>query len=50
VQAELAGAVLHSIALRARAGDSRASLRAFSRSGVKLLCGARAKSSSARSG
>ncbi len=41
VQAELAGAVLHSIALRARAGDSRASLRAFSRAAVKWLCGAR---------
>ena len=40
VLAELAGAVLHSIALRARAGDSRVSLRAFSRDAVKLLCGA----------
>lgn len=39
VLADLAGAVLHSIALRARAGDSRASLRAFSREAVKLLSG-----------
>lgn len=38
--ADIAGAVLHSIALRARAGDSRASLRAFSRAAVRLLCGA----------
>ncbi len=38
--AEMAGAVLHSIALRARAGDSRPSLQAFSRAAVKLLCGA----------
>jgi AcrR family transcriptional regulator len=37
--ANLAGAVLHSIALRSRAGDSRASLRAFSRGAVRLLCG-----------
>jgi hypothetical protein len=42
VLADLAGAVLHSIALRARAGDSRASLRALSREAVKLLCGAAA--------
>jgi hypothetical protein len=39
VLADLAGAVLHSIALRARAGDSRASLRAFSREAVRWLCG-----------
>jgi AcrR family transcriptional regulator len=38
--AEMAGAVLHSLALRARAGDSRSSLHAFSRDAVKLLCGA----------
>jgi AcrR family transcriptional regulator len=37
--ADLAGAVLHSIALRARAGDSRAALRTFSRAAVELLCG-----------
>jgi AcrR family transcriptional regulator len=35
--ADLAAAVLYSIALRARAGDSRASLRAFSRSAVAFL-------------
>ncbi len=39
VLADLAGAVLHSIALRARAGDSRSSLRAFSREAVRWLCG-----------
>jgi len=37
--ANLAGAVLHSIALRARAGDSRASLRAFARAAARQLCG-----------
>jgi AcrR family transcriptional regulator len=36
--ADLAGAVLHSIALRARAGDSRAELLAFSRAAVATLC------------
>jgi AcrR family transcriptional regulator len=36
--AQLAAAALHSIALRARAGDSRASLRAFARGTVALLC------------
>jgi len=35
--AELSGAVLHSLALRARAGDSRASLRDFARGSVQLL-------------
>ena len=40
--ADLAGAVLHSLALRARAGDSRAALRRFSRAAVKWLCGAAA--------
>ncbi|MEX2205794.1 MAG: TetR/AcrR family transcriptional regulator [Myxococcota bacterium] len=38
--AELAASVLFSIALRARAGDSRASLAAFSRKAVTLVCGA----------
>jgi AcrR family transcriptional regulator len=37
--AELAGAVLHSLALRARAGDSRASLEHFAREAVRFLCG-----------
>jgi AcrR family transcriptional regulator len=36
--AELAASVLFSIALRARAGHSRASLAAFSRKAVKLVC------------
>lgn len=39
VLADMASAVLFSIALRARAGDDRAALRAFSREAVKLLCG-----------
>ncbi len=38
--ADLAAAVLFSIALRARAGDSRASLRAFARAAVAFVCGA----------
>ncbi|HTO53388.1 MAG TPA: TetR/AcrR family transcriptional regulator [Myxococcota bacterium] len=47
--ADLAGAVLHSIALRARAGDSRESLRAFARSAVKHLCsGGRSRGSRRR--
>jgi AcrR family transcriptional regulator len=37
--AELAGAVLHSIALRARAGDARAALRRFAHAAVGTLCG-----------
>jgi len=37
--AELAAAVLFALALRSRAGDSRASLRAFSRQAVQMLCG-----------
>ncbi|QGZ56282.1 TetR/AcrR family transcriptional regulator [Paraburkholderia acidiphila] len=37
--ARLASAVLHSMALRARAGDSRASLRAMAVAGVTLICG-----------
>ena len=36
--ANLAAAVLYSIALRARAGDSRASLRKFAQASVALLC------------
>jgi AcrR family transcriptional regulator len=38
--ARLASALLHSMALRARAGDSRASLRAMAVAGVALICGA----------
>jgi AcrR family transcriptional regulator len=41
--ADLAAAVLFSIALRARAGDSRASLRRFSREAVAFLCGSAAR-------
>ncbi|MCP3724461.1 TetR/AcrR family transcriptional regulator [Paraburkholderia sp. CNPSo 3272] len=37
--ARLASALLHSMALRARAGDSRASLRAMAVAGVALICG-----------
>lgn len=37
--AELASAVLFSIALRSRAGDSRAELRAFARSAVAFIIG-----------
>jgi len=48
--ADMAAAVLFSLALRSRAGDSRASLRAFSRQAVTMLCGARARSSAARTG
>ncbi|WP_253958941.1 hypothetical protein [Paraburkholderia fungorum] len=36
---KLASAILHSLALRSRAGDSRASLRATAVAGVALLCG-----------
>lgn len=36
--AKLASAVLHSLALRSRAGDTRASLRATARAGVAMLC------------
>lgn len=38
--ADMAGAVLHSIALRARAGDSRSELAKFARAAVKLLASA----------
>jgi AcrR family transcriptional regulator len=41
VLAKLASAVLHSLALRARAGDSAASLRALADAGVRWLCGQR---------
>jgi len=48
--ADMAGAVLHSIALRARAGDSREALRRFSRAAVKLLCGGGAPKRARRAG
>ncbi|MBB4442104.1 MULTISPECIES: TetR/AcrR family transcriptional regulator [Rhizobium] len=37
--ARLASAVMHSLAVRARAGDSRETLEAIARSGVELICG-----------
>jgi TetR/AcrR family transcriptional regulator, copper-responsive repressor len=37
--ARLASAFLHSMALRARAGDTRASLRAMAVAGVAMICG-----------
>ncbi|PVX78754.1 TetR/AcrR family transcriptional regulator [Paraburkholderia unamae] len=37
--ARLSSALLHSMALRARAGDSRASLRAMAVAGIALICG-----------
>ncbi|MCX5538728.1 TetR/AcrR family transcriptional regulator [Paraburkholderia sp. CNPSo 3076] len=46
--ARLASALLHSMALRARAGDSRASLRAMAVAGVALICGAAPAASDAR--
>lgn len=39
VLARVASALLHSVALRARAGDSRASLRATALAGITLICG-----------
>jgi len=38
MRAELASAVLHSMALRARAGDARKSLAALARAGVEMVC------------
>ncbi|HWW05268.1 TetR/AcrR family transcriptional regulator [Collimonas sp.] len=37
--AKLASAILHTLALRSRAGDTRASLEATAAAGVKLICG-----------
>ncbi|EJC70132.1 transcriptional regulator [Rhizobium leguminosarum bv. viciae WSM1455] len=37
--ARIASAVMHSLAVRARAGDSRETLEAIARSGVELICG-----------
>jgi TetR/AcrR family transcriptional regulator, copper-responsive repressor len=39
ILAKVASAILHSLALRSRAGDSRESLRATARAGVALICG-----------
>ena len=41
VLARVASAILHSLALRSRAGDSRASLKATAAEGVALICSAR---------
>ncbi len=38
--AKIASAILHTLALRSRAGDARASLRATAAAGVALICGA----------
>lgn len=37
--AKMASAILHTLALRSRAGDSRASLEATAAAGVQLICG-----------
>ncbi len=37
--AKLAAAVLHSLALRSRAGDSRAALDAIAEAGIGAICG-----------
>ncbi|PST20889.1 TetR family transcriptional regulator [Rhizobium sp. JAB6] len=39
--AKLASAVMHSLAVRARAGDTRETLEAIARSGVDFVCGRR---------
>ena len=39
MRAQLASAVLHSMALRARAGDPRKELLALARAGVEMVCG-----------
>jgi AcrR family transcriptional regulator len=43
--AKIASAVLHTLALRSRAGDSRASLRATADAAVQLICGTRSNPS-----
>lgn len=37
--ARLASAIMHSLAVRARAGDSRETLEALAKSGVEMICG-----------
>jgi AcrR family transcriptional regulator len=37
--AKLASAIMHSLAVRARAGDSRETLEALAQSGVEMICG-----------
>ncbi len=39
MRAQLTSAVLHSMALRARAGDARSELAALARAGVEMVCG-----------
>jgi AcrR family transcriptional regulator len=39
VRAQLASAVMHSLAVRARAGEPRAGLEAMARSAVEMICG-----------
>jgi AcrR family transcriptional regulator len=46
--AKIASAVLHTLALRSRAGDSRASLRATADAAVALICGAPRRSKAKR--
>jgi AcrR family transcriptional regulator len=47
--ATIASAVLHSLAVRARAGEKRRALEALSDKGVELICGSDARPSRARS-
>ena len=37
--AKIASAILHTLAVRSRAGDSRASLRKIAEAGIELICG-----------
>jgi AcrR family transcriptional regulator len=46
--AAIASAVLHSLAVRARAGEKRRSLEALAEKGVELICGSEARASRAR--
>jgi len=46
--AKIASAVLHSLALRSRAGDPRASLEALAAAGIDLVCGRRERPKNAR--
>ena len=46
--AKLASAVLHSLALRSRAGDSRAALEAIAAAGIAAICGGTARRSRPR--
>lgn len=46
--ARLASAVLHTLAIRSRAGDPRAALNATAEAGIDLICGPEAKAKSRR--